>query len=390
MKLPSPERAGRLTKKKTRARSGIRSRRRPEPTHAAATANLHAQARASWNDLDRSDQEALLHELVHTRGDDLRRAYGDIIAVGYGLQTKNTPKGKRRRSVDLAVKFMVKKKWGKHSRLSRTRRALPRVLLAYWRTPRGRQLINVPTDIDEVRAYRACRPQAGPRWVIASTSASTFSESGSITCVVRIPGDQQNFYVISAAHVFDLTEHYWPGLPSNVTLSESSSGGTIGQVTDFVGPLRSADQGLSFDAALAKVTDVSALAAAMGTLIPKRAIISAADIPASFSISTVNGTLSATKATVWTNQVLQYNLESGATLAIQHQTLVESDAATVEGDSGSPAITNDGTTLVGMNIYGGEGVAFLIPAYDLLATHNYSGLPAGQALSLVTDLSATN
>jgi hypothetical protein len=37
-----------------------------------------------------------------------------------------------------------------------------------------------------------------------------------------------------------------------------------------------------------------------------------------------------------------------------------------------------------MNIYGGNGMSFMIPAYSLLDAGNYSGLAGGQSLSLVT------
>jgi hypothetical protein len=362
-----------------------RQSRRSIPRHVEQTARQHRAAEENWGRLDAPAQEALLAELVHTRSEDLRRAYPDMLAIGYGRRTRKMRGNKRRRDAELAVKFMIKKKWAKGSRLSKSSRAIPNGLLAYWDTPRGRLLMKVPTDIDELSFYRECRAQ-GRRWVVASNANSTISESGTIACVVRIPGDTRSVYALCAAHVFDLTKHYWPNLPSNVGLSDSASSTAIGRVSDFAGSMQPASKGLSFDAALAKVSNTGALKANLGASLPSTAIKTAADIPSSYKIATVHGLLNATKGTVWTNQPLDYALSSGDTLTVQHQTLVESDADTAEGDSGSPAVSNDGSTLVGMNIYGGEGVSFIIPAYTLLATQNYSGLPPGQLLSLVTDL----
>jgi hypothetical protein len=58
-------------------------------------------------------------------------------------------------------------------------------------------------------------------------------------------------------------------------------------------------------------------------------------------------------------------------LRILHSTIVESKAHTEPGDSGSPVVTTDGATLLGMHIAGGGGRAFMIPAYDLLDPKKY-------------------
>jgi hypothetical protein len=98
----------------------------------------------------------------------------------------------------------------------------------------------------------------------------------------------------------------------------------------------------------------------------------------------VRGRIPATRASTWlTNQILAYQMADGSTIQTQHGMLVESDAATQPGDSGAPVLSDDGTTLIGMNIYGGAGICFLVPAFALLATENYAGLPAGGRLAIL-------
>jgi hypothetical protein len=327
-----------------------------------------------------------LAELVATRAAELRRAYPDIVSIGYGRRTVAGRQGKRARMGELTLKFLVKRKWRPHSRMARSPRALPNPVLAYWSVAGTRALVAVPTDVDELLDYRELAPQARPRWVVAANAARKISESGSFTCGVRIAGDAENVYALSAAHVFDLTKDYWPSLPSKVTLTDGEGGAVMGEVTDFAGKMVRSHEGISLDAALAKITDVTALAAMLGAVLPRRAVKSALDIPKQFQFSTNRGWVKAGKATVWSHHVLDYELRDGSKLSVQHETLVESDADTEPGDSGAPAISLDGTTLLGMNIYGGQGLSFMIPANVLLDANNYSSLSAGQTLSLMTGL----
>jgi len=329
----------------------------------------------------------LLEEIVQSRHEELRRAYPDLLAVGYGLRTKTARKKRRRVKTDLAIKFMVEKKWAPNSKLHQSPRALPKYLLAYASIGTTRVLCRIPTDVDERRSYLGCGPQTGPQLVAVSSDDSRQPpERGSIACIARVPGDTTNTYAVSAAHLFDLTEQLWPNIPNNVLVTVPGSNAVLAAVSDFAGLLRPAEQGLSFDAALATVSDEATLFGMLGSTLPSTAASSASDIPPSYLISTSHGLLSATKAATWlaSDQVLRYSIPGGGVVRVQHSVLVESDAETQPGDSGSPVISADGTKLLGMNIWGGQGISFMIPAYSLLATENYSGLPAGGFLSLVS------
>jgi hypothetical protein len=345
-----------------------------------------AAANDRWNALDDRSKEQLLIDVIRTRGHELQMAYPDIVAIGYGLRTRH-PAGRRRvRRPVFVLKFMVKRRWKRNSRLEDSVRRLPKFLLAHTHTKAGSDICAIPTDVDEHRTYRLCRPQAGPRIVAVQSNAPSVTEWGSIACVVRIPGDSRNIYALGAAHVFDLMEHFWPAIPDQTTIRDGDSNNAVARATDFAGPMRPADHGLSFDAALALISDPSGIASLLGSLRPKSAISTPLELPPTYGIATSHGLLSATKATNWmlTNDVLYYPVPGGDPIAIQHAALVESDAQVIPGDSGSPVISNDGAQFLGMNIYGGNGMSFMIPAYSLLDASNYSGLAGGQSLSLVT------
>lgn len=357
-------------------------KRRPEPL-GADTAR-HDTARDSWHKLNFVEQEELLAELIETRASEFRRAYPDIIAIGYGIRTQTRGKRRYRKERELALKFMVRRKWSKNSPLQRSSRGLPCHVFAYRLHEGDRVLCNIPTDVEERKSYRGCRPQQAVLVSVSAGDSSAAPERGSIACAVRVPGDTTSIYAMSAAHLFDLAEEYWPAIPSQVRVSNSTSGSIFAEVSDYVGPLREAEQGMSFDAALANVSDPAGLASVFGGVQPTRSVASSSEIPQSYGISTARGMLNATKATTWvsTDQVLEYKL-GGNTVRIQHSVLIESDANTIPGDSGAPVISLDGDTLIGMNIYGGKGISFMIPAFSLLASGNYAGLPSGQ-LTLVT------
>jgi hypothetical protein len=361
--------------------------RRAEPFARETSDSDIAAAVANWKALNNEQRERLIIDVVRTRANELRAAYPDVIAIGYGLRTRHIGKRRRIRQPELVLKFMVKQKWNKASRLTRSRRMLPTVLLAHWHTNDASVTCGVPTDIDEHRTYRLCKPQLNPRVVAVQAGAPPVTEWGSIACVVRIPGDSQSLYAVSAAHVLDLTQHFWPAVPDQATVRDGDSNSPVAQVSDFAGPIRPAQQGLSFDAALARITDPNGIAALLGTPRPTSSIAGPADIPPTYKVASAHGMLSAQKATNWmmTNGVLYYPVDGSSPIAVQHATLIESDADVIPGDSGSPVISNDGTLLLGMNIYGGNGMSFMIPAYNLLATRNYSGLPDGPMLSLVGD-----
>jgi hypothetical protein len=362
--------------------NGKRGNVRPPPEGLATAQTREVAARKQWHALDPITQAALLADIVETRSPELRQAYPDVIAVGYGRRTRGKGPRHKVRLGELTLKFMVPAKWKKGSRSKRPERPLPDHILAYQRVANERRLLSIPTDIEDRRDYRQCRPQSVHQ-IRATTDPDAVT--GSIACTVRIPGDpDHSLYAISAAHVLDLFEIFWPNLPGSVVVTDDETGAAVGHASSYAGPLQDADDGPSFDAALALVEDPTAVQTIMNGLRLTQVASSASQIPESYHLSTSRGLLLASKATHWDtlDQVLEYQASNGAIVRIEHPELIESDAATLPGDSGAPVVSIDGTTLFGMNIYGGAGVSFMIPAYALLAGGNYSGLPSGVTLQL--------
>lgn len=76
---------------------------------------------------------------------------------------------------------------------------------------------------------------------------------------------------------------------------------------------------------------------------------------------------SLSKVSVWHRRIVRWTCVTSQTFA---------------GDSGSPVVSEDGVTLLGMHIAGGDGYAYMIPASDLLNPAFYYGLSTSGRIEL--------
>jgi hypothetical protein len=165
---------------------------------------------------------------------------------------------------------------------------------------------------------------------------------------------------------------------------------TIGPTRAIAGTLDKAD---SFDAQLveatAQPTGVAALRAALGPTVPIRIAGRVTDLPATYDIHTPTGVIGA--AFVDFPLLATYKVGDHT---IRHGAIVQSQPtkATQPGSSGSPVISKDGSTLLGMHIAGKAerdpqkrevAISYMIPAWELVNPRNYRNAGNQETWTLV-------
>jgi hypothetical protein len=311
-------------------------------------------------------QLVLIREIIQTRKGELRKAYPDLLGIGAGIGTT------KRRDSGACIIFLVEKKKARPSR----NRQLPAHLFAFCEVRGNRRLCAVPTDIEEQRAYRSVRAHASQQIQVSSGS------SGPITGLVTIPirlrysngkSDRQ-LYALSCLHVLGMAQQFFPALGPNCEFRPTGATDRIGTLSGYIGRLVAASDGYSFDAALGVVDDDpnarALLEQALPVNWPRNRIFGPDEIPVEAEIIPNNkrGVIRARRRTTWVDDSVTLNYEAPTGLVeILHADLVEWDAATQRGDSGSPVVArNNPDLLLGIHIAGDEhGTALMIPAYEL-------------------------
>lgn len=216
------------------------------------------------------------------------------------------------------------------------------------------------------------------------------SDFGCATAIVEpfLYGDgNTEVFILSCLHVLGLTFKNFPryNQPTEVFIEV---GGKEYKIADYsgqhAGNLFFNDQlKLSFDAALAKI-DTSHLSLDQIKEHLNLPVISELadfpeEIPPQGQVVTHRGSFSATNFQVrrGSEQWIQYKHSARPMVKTCHRVIVEYDAATQAGDSGSPVYNEQGDMLLGMHIAGdpSTGKGYMIPTIDLLnSTHRFSSL----------------
>lgn len=352
-------------------------------------------AKAAWKSLGtekngKNKQMCILSELVETRGKELRQAYENVVGVAYGYRTQ---KGRLKQVP--SITFTVTEKHPDDSKKLTEKNRIPDFLFTYCTVHRRHRLCAIPTDVEDISVYKGIKPQSGSKFIIVKPSNSNrnIAVKGTLTCVVTIrnPNGElyPQLYVMSCLHVLGMAQEFYPkfGYHNKVFLHNEER--LIGKLSEHCGYIRNGPS-KSFDAALAEVDDKSALRDAMPKPRPSEILREEEikKIPDDYDIWTSsNGIIPARYDHVWGGEDISipYNDSSGlANLTIRHKTIITSFANTAPGDSGSPVVTKDRETLLGMHIAGGDGRAFMIPAFELFNAGNYYGLDTKSILKMTT------
>jgi len=345
------------------------------------------QAIRRWRRMSREEQKRLVREIVDARAVELRRAYPTVRGIASGLRTK-TQGGDRVITREPCVVLMVGRKWTKQPKTKAAlARELPKYLWAHATDPRSgeRGLCAVPVDIESGIEYRISPHSTS--FVLAVRSPMP-RQRGVVTCAVEMPPGFGGTHVVSCHHVLAMSKVTAPpgsaaaGVRIHVRQTGGRTGMEVGRLSPFRGRLVRPSAGLSFDAALARITDASAFRQVTPSPTPTRAITTVEDIPFSLRIVTPRDTTRAVFVQAWSNFDRIHYL-TGSSQPV-HPVVIECQVLGAmlpkPGDSGSPVLNRKMDTLVGMHIAGSGRRAFFLPACNVL-DGKYYGL--GSPLTLV-------
>ena len=350
----------------------------PVPLYDVPLTRRKALAKRTWKALGQSpegkkEQLRVISELVETRTEELLRAYKGVKSVSWGYKRKAAKCRK-----GLCVKFRVRKK---RSTISEEKR-LPLDVLAYATVDNSRQLVVIPTDVEETRLDHRIKPQNVRRIAI---SAGNELEYGTITCGVKVRGPQgylEGHYAVSCRHVLHMTRAFHPRRMTGGDVSQADAVTPIASITRIRGAL--SHQALrSHDVALARITDLPRFRELLASPRPQRWIQDDTYLGDSVYIwrPEINRPqrLRIVEAHLNSSFSIQYDTSTGP-ITVFHRRLFECQGDTRPGDSGSPVTTDpEGTRLAGIHI-AGDGTekapgsrAFFIPAYELMNASRLDG-----------------
>ena len=304
----------------------------------------------AWGDLSESKQLDVLVALQKRRGAALRRASDNVLAVGLGHRTKA---GEVREELCLGV--LVQKKSG------RAKEQVPATVTTTIEHEGRRRRVEVPTDVEELGS-------GGPQHALAATSATNaangiivtspsapaIAAKGSVCAVVQLQG-QPDVFVLSCHHVLTLSEK----LGKCRVLADAVVADTrrvpYAQLFEYV-PITPGKKS-QLDAAISLVQPGHSVTWAHSGARPVRVDFGTSK-PVNCTIYAPGRLLGATYVKTWSEVRLQYH-----GCVVQIAAAYQFAAATMDGDSGSPVISPDGT-LHGMHFWGNpaNGLALSIPA----------------------------
>jgi hypothetical protein len=347
-------------------------------------ATLREACRVFERDLAREEQLRVAEEIVLTRAEELCLAYPNVLHVTFGHRRVRDKRSKRHRVVPTpCVRFLVARKWPK-GRKKRVSGRIPGHLLAFCVVGGERRLCAVSTDVEDVRIHSRIRAQGT---AVAAIWNGT-SEFGTIACAVQRDVLPDRIYGVSCRHVLSLSAKFFDETTWGAQVQvQTAATSTIGPTRAIAGSLGAAD---SFDAQLVEATNREALRSALGSPVPVQYARGVAELPARYDIHTPSGTIEAA--------FVDFPPEPGYDVGghrIGHRTIVQSqpEEGTNAGTSGSPVISKDGRTLLGMHVAGKAemdpqghfiAVSYMIPAWELLNPANYANASNQETWALVT------
>lgn len=362
------------------------------------------QARLAFRKLAPGAQLRLAQEAAEARGPDFTRAIRNVVALTAGLKRCKDRQGRERLLEQPCVIFIVRNKWSA-SGAGPAAQQLPHELLSHADVDGQRVLCAIPTDVQTAEPLAQVRVQARTGVDVADDGASA---AGTLAWSLRIGG--QGPYVLAPVHVLSpLPDLARRGLRAGAKATLYGDDGAPEPGPQLLTALSYGGRlvpspALSFDAQLAKASDLPRLRQALaGLRISKRQPV-AQDVAEVMALSSTKGLLvmvadnhpalpglqrgplqARFSQLINARMPQAYQVAGGQTALVSHLMLLELELAlgndTLPGDSGAAVVAQaqDGFTLVGMHIAGVPGLhrSIVLPAWMLFDRLRYERLPAG-------------
>lgn len=377
-----------------------------------------AEAAARFDALESPSRKmALVREIVATRAAELTLAYRNVVMVTAGFKSRRSADGVDEVHPRPCVIFVVKRKWAPDAEGPREQ-ALPSRLLCFGGDGAERRLYAVPTDVQLAAEFHGAVARTAS-CVLVDDPDPDFRLPGTVTCGVRLHGTVgTTALALSAMHVLSPVAAQ-PLPAADAELTAVGGGPAVrGHSTAWGGHI-DGETGTGFDAQLAGVDDLPWFNAAFAGLAlatdrPYVATREAFDdlaarmrfqILAPANHPDHGGIEREPMLAQFTDmapeeQTIDYQIRFRGlfqTVAIRHRELVrlrvlDACPPPLSGDSGSAVICwwPDGSmVLTGMFIAshgapGRERVCYVLPAWQLFDTGNWSGLPPGTGMVIPT------
>lgn len=338
--------------------------------------------------LSRAEQLQLAFEVALSRGQELCRAYKNVMKVTSGFRTRrDNSVSKPRLYREPCIGFIVKRKWGTAGRIG-DQQALPKHLLAFGTVSGRRVLCAIPTDVRLMSDYGRPVPhdslEAMPYGILVDRENARYYSSGVATCGIRRSVDPSTVYVMSCRHVLSRTALDLDRDQTRLPILLGAAARTeMGSTTDIRGRLDD-DSSASFDAQLATLENAQELGGVLGGIsfdAEDSYLTRPGDIEDGFWVATGRLGADSRRLFVWVEYQdpvpdfeMPYQLADGTTIIVKHDLVLHGvpQEPLLFGDSGSPAIrVKRGQRLIGMYIGGSAGHAYVIPAWQLLTPRNF-------------------
>lgn len=215
--------------------------------------------------------------------------------------------------------------------------------------------------------------------IISKADASDLKDKGCATAVVRVLDKQlghKGYYLMSCLHVLGLTFQNYPDYDTQTNVFFESDPTTL--VATYTAGIRGTlyfegQNNLSFDAALAKIKNednesILNIKNKIATSSFSDFVYYPEDMPKVGKVLTARGPVNASNLKIkrGTQQPVIYGHTRMPNTRAFHRVIVEYDASTLPGDSGSPVVNEAGSMFLGMHIAGNGAKGYMIPAIDLI------------------------
>ncbi len=351
-----------------------------------------SQLERNWDSLTINEQVQLVSNVVESRDEELQHAYRDNVESVFFSYKRGGES--QRPGTTPCVTFALRpdhRKWqpGKPLTARMRGQAIPRWLLGYVGSKNDRFVCTIPTDVVESIATIPHVQTTGPESVEVfsrSVQSGRFGERGVIAARIRLGTDPERF-ALSCLHVFGILSQNGGNIARDAII-HSSTGKRIARLEKWgtLEPFR-----VARDVSLARIEDDFGVLATLALPKPMHHVICIEEIQfmRKYDIWTARGKKPAQYFEYLTSKKplprRKFRYDSSNNVSYLDNVVVSDTLGppTVGGDSGSPVISQDGETFVGMHIVGIEnaGKSYMIPAYELLKSEYY-GL-AGIEMSFV-------